>query len=30
LIVGDSTSVNLFKALSTAIALQKADAPARA
>jgi len=29
LIVGDSTSVNLFKALSTAIALQKADAPAR-
>ena len=29
LIVGDSTSVNLYKALSTAIALQKIDAPAR-
>jgi kynureninase len=29
LIVGDSTSVNLYKALSTAIALQKRDAPAR-
>ncbi len=29
LIVGDSTSVNLYKALSTAIALQKLDAPAR-
>ncbi|MDQ6626954.1 MAG: kynureninase [Pseudomonadota bacterium] len=27
--VGDSTSVNLFKALSAACALQKADAPAR-
>ncbi|MGZ5216157.1 MAG: aminotransferase class V-fold PLP-dependent enzyme, partial [Caldimonas sp.] len=27
--VGDSTSVNLFKALSAAAALQKADAPAR-
>jgi kynureninase len=27
--VGDSTSVNLFKALSAALALQKADAPAR-
>ena len=27
--VGDSTSVNLFKVLSTAAALQKADAPAR-
>jgi kynureninase len=29
LIVGDSTSVNLYKVLSTAIALQKRDAPAR-
>ena len=29
LIAGDSTSVNLYKALSTAIALQKIDAPAR-
>ncbi len=29
LIVGDSTSVNLYKVLSTAIALQKADAPNR-
>jgi len=29
LIVGDSTSVNLYKVLSTAIALQKSDAPAR-
>ena len=29
LIVGDSTSVNLYKVLSTAIALQKIDAPAR-
>jgi len=29
LIVGDSTSVNLYKVLSTAIALQKLDAPAR-
>ena len=29
LIVGDSTSINLYKVLSTAIALQKADAPAR-
>ena len=29
LIVGDSTSVNLYKVLSTAIALQKVDAPAR-
>jgi kynureninase len=29
LIVGDSTSLNLYKVLSTAIALQKADAPAR-
>ena len=29
LIVGDSTSVNLYKVLSTAIALQKADAPER-
>ncbi|MES3013307.1 MAG: kynureninase [Pseudomonadota bacterium] len=29
LIVGDSTSVNLYKALSTAIALQQIDAPAR-
>jgi len=29
LIVGDSTSVNLYKALSTAIALQKIDAPSR-
>jgi len=27
--VGDSTSVNLFKALSVALALQKADAPSR-
>jgi kynureninase len=27
--VGDSTSVNLFKALSAALALQKADAPSR-
>ena len=27
--VGDSTSVNLFKALSAALALQKADAPTR-
>ena len=27
--VGDSTSVNLFKALSAAMALQKADAPTR-
>ncbi|HEX7435953.1 MAG TPA: kynureninase, partial [Caldimonas sp.] len=29
LIVGDSTSVNLYKVLSTAIALQKIDAPTR-
>ncbi len=29
LIVADSTSVNLYKVLSTAIALQKADAPER-
>jgi kynureninase len=29
LIVADSTSVNLYKVLSTAIALQKSDAPAR-
>ncbi len=29
LIVGDSTSVNLYKVLSAAIALQRADAPAR-
>ncbi len=29
LIVADSTSVNLYKVLSTAIALQRADAPAR-
>ena len=29
LTVGDSTSVNLYKVLSTAIALQKRDAPAR-
>ncbi|MES2100056.1 MAG: aminotransferase class V-fold PLP-dependent enzyme, partial [Pseudomonadota bacterium] len=29
LIVADSTSVNLYKVLSTAIALQKADAPKR-
>ena len=29
LIVGDSTSVNLYKALSTAIALQQIDAPSR-
>ena len=29
LIVGDSTSINLYKVLSTAIALQKADAPNR-
>jgi kynureninase len=29
LIVGDSTSVNLYKVLSTAIALQKLDAPQR-
>ena len=29
LIVGDSTSINLYKVLSTAIALQKIDAPAR-
>ena len=29
LIVGDSTSLNLYKVLSTAIALQKIDAPAR-
>jgi kynureninase len=29
LIVGDSTSVNLYKVLSTAIALQKIDAPRR-
>ena len=29
LIVGDSTSINLYKVLSTAIALQKSDAPAR-
>jgi kynureninase len=29
LIVGDSTSLNLYKVLSTAIALQKLDAPAR-
>ena len=28
-IVADSTSVNLFKALSAAVALQRADAPAR-
>ena len=27
--VGDSTSVNLFKVLSAAVAMQKADAPAR-
>ena len=27
--VGDSTSLNLFKALSTAVALQRADAPGR-
>jgi len=29
LIAGDATSVNLYKVLSTAIAMQKADAPAR-
>ena len=29
LVVGDSTSINLYKVLSTAIALQKVDAPAR-
>jgi len=29
LIAGDATSVNLYKVLSTAIALQKVDAPAR-
>ena len=29
LIAGDATSVNLYKVLSTAIALQQADAPAR-
>jgi kynureninase len=29
LIVADSTSINLYKVLSTAIALQKSDAPAR-
>ena len=27
--VGDSTSLNLFKSLSAAVALQRADAPAR-